>query len=135
MVTERRGVEHASPTEPSVDELRDAVAARDELLAVIGHELRNSMAPLVLLVPMFEAMPAADDFLKAKIGMLARNLRSFRNTLDRVSEVTQLRDGKLVLHAEPCELGAIASEVCAEKRSDLVVTGTATGVWDRARVK
>ena len=142
MVTERRSSEDKPIDVSTVEELREAVAARDELLSLLGHELRNAMAPLILLVPHFEAMPI-DDINRTKVGMLSRNLRAFRDTVDRVSQVTQLRTGKLVLRPERLDLAALVHEVCeqhAERakaaRIELRVnTTTMCGEWDRARVE
>ena len=132
MVSERRNLERESV--PSVDELREALVARDELLAVMGHELRNSMAPLVLLASMFEEMPV-DDTMKSRVAMLSRNLRSFRDTLDRIIEVTSLREGKLVLQRTRVDLDEVVREVCAGAKGEVRIESAQTpGLWDRARV-
>src|SRR5512139_3756054 len=145
MVTERRGKESAvsTGTPGTVEELRSALLARDELIAVIGHELRNAMAPLVLLAGQLELMPGADDMMRAKMAMLTRNLNGFVGTLDRVSEVAQLREGKLrlapqnvdaqdVVHEVGRELARMTSSGGCELRFE---TTSVEGSWDRARLK
>jgi len=143
MVSERRGTDSISASQPTIEELRDALAARDELISVIGHELRNAMAPLVLLAAQFELMPSADDMMRKKVAMLQRNLDTFIGTLDRVGEVSQLRDNKLELEPERCDLDDVVREVCREQqalatagRTELRIASTScAGQWDRARVK
>lgn len=140
MATERRGYDVTAA--PSVEDLRAAIAARDELVSVIGHELRNSMAPLVMLAQYFEAVPA-DDKLRAKVGMLSRNLATLLGTLDRVGELSQLRDGKLVLDVSELDAGDVVREVVdelagfvASSRSELRVdAASVVGRWDRTRLK
>ncbi len=142
MVIERRGAEPAEPPEASVEELRDAVAARDELMAVVGHELRNAMSPLVLLTAHFEAIPATDDMTRAKVAMLTRNLKSLSTVLERISEVTQLREGKLSLDLENVDAQDVAREVVAELEplaraggAELRLDARAVvGRWDRERL-
>lgn len=147
MVTERSGAgraTYAGPAatfeNPAIDELRAAIEARDQLLAVVGHELRNSMAPLTLLVSMFEAMPTADDIMKGKVAMIARNLRGFRDTLERVTEITQLRTGKLTLRREQVDLDEVVREVCAEAAAQRAIeiridSRSIAGRWDRGRIR
>ena len=144
MVTERRG---AQPTEqvegPSVEELRDAVVARDELMAVVGHELRNAMSPLVLLSAHFEATPATDDMMRAKLAMLTRNLKALSTILDKISEVTALRESKLELDLETFDARDVATDVVgalegvaraghAELR---LAAQSVPGRWDRERLR
>lgn len=147
MVTERRGAQPSEldekPREASVEELQNAVAARDELMAVVGHELRNAMSPLVLLAAHFEAVPATDDMMRAKVAMLTRNLKSLSTILDRLSEVTALREGKLALSFETLDARDVAVDVVAalepiaragnaELRLD---AKSITGRWDRERLR
>lgn len=77
-----------------VAELETALAARDEFIAVLGHELRNQVAPLVLLASSSTASgtPTAGSM---RVDLLARLLQKLTATLDRVAEVSQLRQGKL----------------------------------------
>ena len=142
MVTERRSSEDKPIDVSTLEELREAVAARDELLSLLGHELRNAMAPLILLVPHFETMPT-DDINRAKVNLLSRNLRAFRDTVDRVSQVTQLRAGKLVFRPERLDLAALVHEVCKQHAEEAKAarvelrlnTTTTCGEWDRARLQ
>src|SRR5450432_1809466 len=53
----------------------ESLAARDEFIGVLGHELRNSIAPLVLLTDHFEQLAPNDPHLKGRVAMLTRNLR------------------------------------------------------------
>jgi signal transduction histidine kinase len=139
MVTER--AELAQPAS-TVDELRAAVAARDELVAVIGHELRNAMSPLVMLAQYFENVPV-DDVMRAKVAMLSRNLTTLLGTLDRVGELAQLRDGKLVLDPRDVDVAVIVREVASElapfaaaQNSEIAIDATSVvGRWDPERLK
>lgn len=143
MVTERRGSPPiTAATSRSPEELEDALAARDELIAVMGHELRNAMSPLVLLAAQFELMPATDDMMKKKFAMLSRNLKTFTGMLDRIGEVSQLRAGKLDLELADVDVRDVVAEVCKELAPLAQASGcelrcetaSVVGRWDRERL-
>lgn len=135
MVTERRPEPASDPQQRDlVEDLRAAVQSREAMLAEVGHTLRNSLAPLVLVMPMLEQIPDLDDFLRAKLGMLSRNIHGIRATLDRLCEVTSIREGRLNLRPTPIALDTLVREVCATHAIE-VAGGSVTGRWDRARVE
>lgn len=129
-----------------VEELTDALAARDGFIAAIGAELRNSLAPLVLLAEQFEALAhaATTPTLRSRTALLTRYLRSFTTTIDRVTEVTHLREGKLQLQLARVDLAEVVQEVCGHFHRqaiagcvELVVQAPSAvhGRWDRGRLK
>ncbi len=129
-----------------IDELTNAVAARDGFIAVVGYELRNLLAPLVLLAEQFERLgdAAVPGPMRSRVALLTRYLRSFTTMIDRVSEVAQLREGKLELLRTQVDLPAAMREVCAqfERQAhaggvDLIVDAPdpVVGHWDRTRLK
>lgn len=127
------------------EDLLDALAARDNFIAAVSHELRNNVAPLILLAEQFQALGAemSPEQLQTKIALLTRNLHKFVATVDRVTEVAQLRDGKLELELAVVDLSEIVEYVASQHRRhpdaggiDLVVRtpGPVTGRWDRSRL-
>jgi signal transduction histidine kinase len=128
-----------------VHELADALAARDNFIAAVSHELRNNVAPLILLAEQFEILGAAmsPEQLTTKTALLTRNLRKFVATVDRVTEVAQLRDGKLELDLARCDFAPVVRDVVAQLARQAVAGGVelvanlpaqVIGVWDRARL-
>jgi signal transduction histidine kinase len=142
MVTERRDPVSAAPAR-SAQDLEEALAARDELISVMGHELRNAMSPLVLLATQFEMMPTTDDMMKKKVAMLSRNLNTFTGMLDRIGEVSQLRAGKLELAPAAVDAQDVVAKVCKDlsalaqaSRCELQCeTTSVVGNWDRERLQ
>lgn len=135
-----------SPVDPTAQ-----LAARDQFLAIVGHELRNSLAPLMLLAEQFAAYadartPLPPDVLAARAAMLGRQLRKLVGTVDRVSEIADLRRGRLALAPGEVDVVALVEEVIEEARRDAVAqrrtaelavraNGPVAGQWDRARLK
>ena len=122
-------------------ELQAAVAARDRFIAAVGHELRNSMAPLVMLADGFT--DPSTPMTERRMQMLSRNLKRLSGILERVTDVAQLRDEKLILARETVDLGALIQDVVAELSAEAaaakvefrVEAATVPGSWDRARLR
>src|SRR5262245_37826222 len=111
---------------PQVAELTNALAVRDHFIAFVGHELRNALAPALLLVDQFAALasdPRASPAVASRAAMLTRNLRRFVATINWVTEVTDLARGKLRLEPTSLDLVEIVGEVCCS----LGVEATARG--------
>lgn len=130
-----------------IQELTATVAARDDFIALIGHELRNSLAPMVLLAESFAMLaegsqPPAKMF--SRVAMLTDNLNKLISTISRIVEVADLRRGKLQLAPTTADLVGVVEEVCRDARREavaggaelvVVASGPVVGQWDRARVK
>jgi len=130
-----------------IQELTAALAARDSFLALVGHELRNTVAPMLLLAEQFAALagePGVQPVVASRAATLTRNLHRFVTTVDRVAEVADLRRGKLRLELTLLDLVEVVEEVCADARREAAAGGAElvfeatdpiTGWWDRVRVK
>jgi len=137
----------ATDARHQIRELTAALAARDGFLSVVGHELRNAVAPMLLLAEQFATLandPAAPPLVASRVAILIRNLNKFVATVDRVAEVADLRRGKLRLEPTELDMVEVVEEVCREARRqaaaggvELVIeaSGPVTGRWDRLRIK
>lgn len=127
------------------ESLANALAARDSFITAVGHELRNSVAPLLLLAEQFEAMSRpSPEQLTPKLATLTRNLRKFVATVDRVTEVAQLRSGSFRLDLSSVDLAALVGDVTSQLRRlaaandvELIVQtpGPLCGRWDRTQLR
>ena len=116
-----------------VAELASAVAMRDGFLGAASHELRNAMAPLVLLV---DAGGASSE---RRHAVLARSVKRLGDVVERVAEIAQLRAGKLAVKREPTDLAALVREVVAMQDPSATVgidaPAPVVGDWDPALVR
>ena len=133
-----------------IAELERALAVRDQVIATLGHELRNPLSPVYLqlvhlldLVGDPQAEPPDRDWLLAKLGGVKARFESFLATLDRLLEASS-PGGALALELEPIDLVQVVREVCtgmqgqleaARSELHLEVTGPVCGVWDRLRIQ
>jgi signal transduction histidine kinase len=142
-------VGEAAPPDESqgVAALTAALAGRDRFIGVVGHELRNSVAPMMLLADQLRAMAEAPDappLLASRVTMLTRNLGKLVATIDRVAEVSALRRGTLTLAPTIVDLREVVTEVCRDAAREAAAGGvelvlgtgpTVEGSWDRDRLR
>jgi signal transduction histidine kinase len=127
-------------------DLTTALAARENFVAFVSHELRNALAPAMLLADRFAALaedPLTSPSVASRAAMLTRNLRRFIATINWVTEVADLSRGVLRLDPTPLDLVETVRDVCRELATEAAVRGAeliveavapVIGSWDRARV-
>ena len=85
-------------------EARDAIAARDQFLAMLGHELRNPLGAITLAL---EAMPAAAETERART-VLGRQTQHLSRLVDDLLDVARVTSGKVRLQTTTVDLGEVA---------------------------
>jgi signal transduction histidine kinase len=134
-------------------ELRSAVAARDEFVATVAHELRNPVAPLIfqirLAIEKTEQMVGANehvppDWVQSQFRRAEQRLHRLLETLDRLLDVSRLSTGRVDLQLEPVNLVRAVREVVSSFEAELSVARcpltldercVPTGSWDRIRLE
>ena len=76
--------------------------ADDELLALLSHELRSPLTPVMTTLEVMKRRGATDD-----LTVLERPVRQLARQLDDVLEYSRISRGKLDLHRERVELSRI----------------------------
>jgi signal transduction histidine kinase/CheY-like chemotaxis protein len=83
-------------------EAREAIRRRDQFLAMLGHELRNPLAAIVLAV---EAMHALCGNVATKQrNIIDRQARHLARLVDDLLDVARVTSGKVLLKREPTDL-------------------------------
>jgi two-component system CheB/CheR fusion protein len=90
-VTERKTMEQA---------LRDGDARRNEFLAMLGHELRNPLAPITNAVRLLEKMGADTDSRTAAVQIIRRQSQHMARLVDDLLEVSRITQGRIELRME-----------------------------------
>lgn len=91
-----------------VEELQDTARRKDEFLAMLGHELRNPLAPIVSAVDALQRglPPARAAQLHAVLGRQARQLTRL---VDDLLEASRISTGRLALQPQPMRIGDAAA--------------------------
>ncbi len=103
--------------------------AKDEFLAMLGHELRNPLAPMRLAISTLETKLRKGESPSRQIQILDRQTESLSHIVDELLDVARVTRGTVELHPELTELGPIVSRaletvqpLIEEKRHDVDVT-------------
>lgn len=82
--------------------------AKDEFLAVLGHELRNPLAPIVTALELMKLRGVGNA--EAERVIIERQARHLTGLVDDLLDVARIAQGKIVLQRELVSLGQLISE-------------------------
>jgi PAS domain S-box-containing protein len=101
---ERRELEARRSVEAA---LRDADRRKDEFLAMLGHELRNPLAPIgIALEILRQAPPGGQDALWARES-IGRQLGQMTRLLDDLLDISRITLGKIQLQLGAVDIGQV----------------------------
>lgn len=93
--------------------LRAASRAKDEFLAMLGHELRNPLSSLSNAAALLQQAPARPELVARVAGVLSRQVPQMTRLVDDLLEVGRVTAGKITLVLQPLELAAQVRETLA----------------------
>lgn len=98
-------------------ELISANAAKDQFLALLSHELRNPLTPVIAMVGELEANTPESPQVRQALEVIRRNVELEARLIDDLLDVTRIAKGKLQLSFELVSAHEIlhrAYEICRE---------------------
>jgi len=81
----------------------EATRAKDEFLAMLGHELRNPLAPILTTLQVMKLR--ASGIFEQERALIDRQVRHVVRLVDDLLEVSRIARGKISLDREPVDLG------------------------------
>jgi signal transduction histidine kinase/ActR/RegA family two-component response regulator len=99
-------------------ELINANAAKDQFLALLSHELRNPLTPVIAMVGELEADAPDSPQIQQALDVIRRNVELEARLIDDLLDVTRIAKGKLQLTFETVSAHEIlrrAYEICEEE--------------------
>jgi signal transduction histidine kinase len=87
--------------------LKEADRHKDEFLAMLAHELRNPLAPILNAVQLMRMKPMPDPQLNRSREVIERQLTHLTRLVDDLLDVARITRGKINLSREPIELAAL----------------------------
>jgi two-component system CheB/CheR fusion protein len=114
----------------TLQELREADRRKDEFLAMLSHELRNPLAPILNAVEILDRLGPGEHELAATYrAVIGRQVQHMKRLLDDLLDVSRVSQGKIQLQKQRVELGALVLQavevsrpVIVEKRHALSLT-------------
>lgn len=99
-------------------ELIGANAAKDQFLALLSHELRNPLSPVIAMVGELEASASDSPEVRHALEVIRRNVELEARLIDDLLDVTRISKGKLQLSLETASVHEILQrsyEICREE--------------------
>ncbi|MEP7051647.1 MAG: ATP-binding protein [Pseudomonadota bacterium] len=114
-------------------EAEQALRAKDDFLAMLGHELRNPLAPIVTALQLLRLR--GNDPVEREHAIIERQVAGLTMLIDDLLDISRITQGKIKLKREWVEMSAvvahaveIASPLFVQRPRSLVVNVPAHGV-------
>ena len=140
-ITEVRRLEHERQNRFALEqqarvEAEEAIRAKDDFLAVLGHELRNPLMPIAMAVRALAARSPDDPEVSRARDIVDRQVRYLTRLVDDLLDVARLTRRKLQLSIERVDLRDIVADAVEAtrqhveaRRHRLTVGRPQTPVW------
>ena len=94
-------------------ESRRAIEARDQFLAMLGHELRNPLSAVQFATDLIMRRSVTDAWVVKHADTIDRQTAHLNRLVDDLLDVSRVTSGKVVLRKEPAGLGPLIQR-CVE---------------------
>jgi PAS domain S-box-containing protein len=99
------------------DDLADANRGKEEFMALLSHELRNPLAPILNALSIQRDIKTADPILQQAGRVIERQVGQMVRLVDDLLDIARITKGKLSLTKEPVELRVILNNAVEAARS------------------
>jgi PAS domain S-box-containing protein len=96
--------------------LRDAVRARDEVLAVVSHDLRNPVGTIAAAAELMGEVPMPADRQQEHLAIISRAADRINRLIQDLLDVAQIEAGRLSVRTKPVDLTEVFEEVFSQMR-------------------
>jgi signal transduction histidine kinase/ActR/RegA family two-component response regulator len=113
----------------------EANRRKDEFLALLGHELRNPLAPILTALHLMRLR--GETATERERQVIERQVVHLQRLVDDLLDVSRITRGKLALHTEPHELRGVVARAIEmasplfEERAHKLVTDVPRQLWAR----
>jgi signal transduction histidine kinase len=109
-VTERRRFE---------EELRQSDKRKNEFLAIVAHEIRNPLEPVINSIEVLRTPEATEGARERAIEMIERQTTQMTRLVDDLLDISRISRGKISLQKEPLELVSLVQSTVEDQRGVL----------------
>jgi PAS domain S-box-containing protein len=96
------------------EELKQAIGARDEFLALASHELRNPLMPMLNSIYILKSADRNSERASRAITVIERQIGHLTRLVDDLLDVTRVARGKLHLQRQPADLVELARKTAED---------------------
>ncbi len=101
----------------AVDELRTANRQKDQFLAMLAHELRNPLAPIISAAELLKATDLGAKGIANASSVIARQANHMRVLIDDLLDVSRVTRGLITLAKEELDVKAVVSNAVEQTRN------------------
>lgn len=87
---------------------QEAVRRKDEFLAMLGHELRNPLAPIVIAIELMDLK--GEEATSKERAMIARQVDHLRRLVDDLLDISRITRGKVDLSLGPIAVSDVVAK-------------------------
>ena len=98
------------------DALQSADRKKDEFLAMLGHELRNPLAPISAGAQLLKMIPGSDPRVVRTSEMIARQVKQMTRIVDDLLDVSRVTRGLVTLERAPQDLREVINAAVEQAR-------------------
>jgi two-component system, chemotaxis family, CheB/CheR fusion protein len=116
--------------------LKEADAAKDRFLAMLGHELRNPLTAISSATELLEHVEVDDALVERVRTILGRQSSHMKKLVDGLLDVSRISRGKIELDCEPVEVHSLLrgllqdrSKQLVDRDIELTVDASQDGLW------
>lgn len=102
--SERRVLEANDQLEWSNAELARADRSKNEFIAMLAHELRNPLAPMLTGIEVLESSRTNPEIVDKVTGMMKRQINQMAHLIDDLLDVSRITHGKIELQMKSVSL-------------------------------
>lgn len=111
-------------------EAEEASHAKDDFLAMLGHELRNPLAPITTAVHLLKLR--GNEGIEREVSVIERQAEHIARLVDDLLDVSRIARGKVLLTKEPAEIADLVA-AAVETASPAIEQGHHTLALDVPR--
>lgn len=127
--------------ENAVERISSESQTKNDFIAVLAHELRNPLAPIMSSIELLRLKPDRETEELEMLTMMEDRMQTVRRLLDDLLDISRISEGKFTLRRETIDVASVArraivssshhfknrhqSFVCKEPTSPLLVEGDA----------
>ncbi|HSK75772.1 MAG TPA: sensor histidine kinase [Thermoanaerobaculia bacterium] len=117
--------EQLARTEAARAEAETASRGKDHFMAMLGHELRNPLAPIRNGVYLLRELLPPDEKVERVRTMIERQLAHLTRLVDDLLDASRIERGKVVLQTQPLDLRLVVREAAGDFEGQLDRAGLA----------
>jgi two-component system, chemotaxis family, CheB/CheR fusion protein len=129
-------IEDVTERDADAHELRQADRRKDEFLAMLAHELRNPLTPIVHAIQLLRRGDNGASPASTLYQMIERQTKRLARLVDELLDIARISRGHIELKRQTVDLAMLAKQAAEaakvgleERRHELTIAVPTTAVW------